>query len=439
MQDHVAHAVTIHTDSFCDAMGARDVCRRGSQRLRMAIRCSILVLIATSSAGATEVEDVRFVQDRFAIGFWVEPPANKRIKERYREIADANFTLVLASFGEQPDKGLALCKKYGLKALLFCGDRPVEQYPDGPACWGYVLRDEPNASDFPKLREQVDAMRKARPGKLGYINLFPTYANEKQLGTPTYEAHVAQFCRVVNPDVLSMDHYPLFKPGADGRDGYCANLEVMRKYSLEYGIPFWNFFNIMPFGSHSDPTEAQVCWQVYTSIAYGAKGVLYFCYYTPLSEEFPKGGAIITRDGRRTRHWYQARRINEQLKNLGPTLMQLTSVGVYRVKPGDDPKVALVGTPIRNILRERHDPECDYLIGVFRHADGRRVVMLNNYHFAYTQWPTVEFDAEPAQVMELSKWTGKEIPVKDDSPDMPGLQISLDAGEGRLFLLPRLQ
>ncbi|MCP4312846.1 MAG: hypothetical protein GY790_16405, partial [Bacteroidetes bacterium] len=35
------------------------------------------------------------------------------------------------------------------------------------------------------------------------------------------------------------------------------------------------------------------------------------------------------------------------------------------------------------------------------------------------------------------KKTGKEIPVVDDSPAMKGLQISLDAGEGRLFLLPR--
>jgi hypothetical protein len=39
--------------------------------------------------------------------------------------------------------------------------------------------------------------------------------------------------------------------------------------------------------------------------------------------------------------------------------------------------------------------------------------------------------------MEINPMTGKELPVVDDSPDMPGLQVSLDAGEGRLFLLLR--
>jgi hypothetical protein len=118
-----------------------------------------------------------------------------------------------------------------------------------------MLRDEPNAADFAGLRQRVDAIRAARPGRFGYINLYPDYANAAQLGTPTYDEHVARFVKEVGTDVLSMDHYPMLQPGADGRDGYCRNLEAMRKYSLQEGIPFWNFFNTMPFGPHFDPTE----------------------------------------------------------------------------------------------------------------------------------------------------------------------------------------
>ena len=50
----------------------------------------------------------------------------------------------------------------------------------------------------------------------------------------------------------------------------------------------------MPFGGHSDPTEAQIRWQIFTSLAYGAKGVLYFCYFSPAGHGmFARGGGVI--------------------------------------------------------------------------------------------------------------------------------------------------
>jgi len=406
------------------------------RRLRVAILLAITVI---SISGIAAAEPARFVQDRFAIGFWVDPPVDGRVAERYKEIADANFTMIIGGFGGAPDrikKVLRLCKKYDLKALVHCPpDVSAKDLPEGPACWGYGLRDEPNARDFQGLRERVDQVRQAKPGKLAYINLFPNYASPEQLGTPTYEEHVAQFMETVCPDVLSMDHYPIMKPGADGREGYCANLETCREYSLKYDVPFWNFFNCMPYGPHADPTEAQLRWQIYTSIAYGAKGVMYFCYYTPAGGEFPKGGAIIGRDDRPTRHYEEAKRINAAVKNLGPTLMKLTSTGVFRVHESDEPAKALVGSPVKDLGRADYDPKHDFLVGMFKHQDGRRAVLLLNYRHDYAAWPTVVFDADETNVVEVCKKTGKEIGVLDDSPDLPGLQLSFDSGDARLFLM----
>jgi len=400
------------------------------------LTCLTLGLImASASQGANAANDqATFVQDRFAIGFWVDPPADDHMNQHYADIAAANFTMVIGGFGartpETIQKQIELCEKHDLKAIVSRAGLPPDQLPEGPVVWGYSVRDEPNAKDFPGLRQTVDRIRRARPGRLAYINLFPNYANARQLGTQTYDEHVRRFVEEVGVDVLSMDHYPMMKPDADSRSRYCSNLEVMRSYSLQQTIPFWNFFNTMPFGSHSDPTEAQLRWQIYTSIAHGAKGVLYFCYWTPGGNEFPKGGAIITAEGRKTRHYNQAQRINQSIKNLGPTLMALTSTGVYRVKPDDDPIEILANTPVTTLTQG------DYLIGVFRHADGRQAVLLNNYSFAFTAWPTVEFSGPIEHVREVCQETGKEISIVDDSPAMAGLQISLDSGEGRLYLLP---
>ena len=117
--------------------------------------------------------------------------------------------------------------------------------------------------------------------------------------------------------------------------------------------------------------------------------------------------------------------------------MQLTSTGMYRVEPKDDSAKVLMGCPITNLKRAAMDPLPDYLIGTFKHTDGRRAVMLNNHRFAYTAWPAVEFHVPPEQVREVDQKTGREVPIYDDSPNMEGLQVSLDAGAGRLFLLPR--
>lgn len=395
--------------------------------------------LALSCAGATLLscaaeEPARFVQDRFAIGFWVDPPAAEQTSERFAEIARANFTMVIGNFGattpEQVTNQIALCEKHGLKTLVSMAGLSPENLPDGAACWGYSIADEPGAGAFPDLRKAVDAIRQARPGKLSYINLFPNYAPLSALGTTSYVEHVARFVSEVRPDVLSMDHYPMFRPDADGRETYCANLEVMRAQSTAAGIPFWNFFNTMPFGPHTDPTEAQVRWQVFASVAYGAKGVMYFCYWTPAGGEFPKGGAILRRDGTRTRHYDEAQRINAVLKNLGPVLMRLTSTDTRRIKPGASPAETLAGSGIKSLS------DGNYLVGSFKHRDGRRAVLLQNYEFAYSAWPTVQFDADDRAVREISPKTGREVALYDESPDMPGLQISLDAGEGRLFLMP---
>ena len=363
------------------------------------ILTSLALLAAASSPGATPP---RFVQDRFVIGMWVPPATHEKLDAHYKEIAEANFTLVVGQSGTNAQEHLKRCKRFGLQTLIRASG-PVEKLPDGPACWGYLLVDEPGAGAFPDLAKRAEEIRTKRPGRFGYVNLFPNYAPLGALGTASYDEHVAQFVREVKPEVLSMDHYPLMRPEGDTRAAYCDNLECFRKHALAAGIPFWNYFYSMPFNDRLDPTEAQIRWQIFTSVAYGAKGVLYFCYWTPGkgaagAGEFPKGGAIITAEGLKTRHYEEARRINAELKNLGPTLMKLTSTGVYRVTTETN-ATALAGSPIRKLARVAGDPVGEFIIGAFRHADGRRAVLIVNHNYSYTAWPTVEFDADPKEVV----------------------------------------
>ncbi len=413
--------------------------------MRRLVFVCVAVFLFNSAYGA---ESTRWQQDRFCISYWVDPPIDGKEDQYYKDIKDAGFTVALGAFGARTPETvkcqLELCKKYDLKALVWSRDAMEGIYPESPACWGYMIQDEPNVTQYPALRSRVDEIRTKRPGKLGFINLFPDYATFSQLGfakdepgvseATAYTEYVRRFIEQVDPDLLCMDHYPVMRPDQDGRFYYCRNLWVMRKYSLEKGIPFWNFFNTQVHSSHTDPTEAQLRWQVYNSLAYGAKGVLYFCYWTP--DGFGKNYSLITPDGRKTRHYYQAQRINLAIGKLGPVLMNLTSTAVCHITKKSNPVEDLKGTGITNIQKaEPADPDFDYIVGAFVHRDGRRAVMIVNYDIAYTALATFTFEAPAENVMEARQDTGSVEPVLDDSPGIEGLQLSFDSGEGRLFLL----
>ena len=66
--------------------------------------------------------------------------------------------------------------------------------------YSYFITDEPSASAFPALGKLVAYLRQRDPAHLAYINLFPTYANNEQLGTKgdtvtAYREHLRQYHR----------------------------------------------------------------------------------------------------------------------------------------------------------------------------------------------------------------------------------------------------
>ena len=74
----------------------------------------------------------------------------------------------------------------------------VSRVRSHPALYAYHLRDEPGAGLFPQLGKAVAFLREHDPGRLAYINLFPTYATNEQLGTAgdtatAYREHLRRF------------------------------------------------------------------------------------------------------------------------------------------------------------------------------------------------------------------------------------------------------
>jgi len=298
-------------------------------------------------------------KDRYTITEWYGVPQKYIVDEkgelaefRIREMAEAGFTLIsIAYTPELNKKVLAICEKYGLECTvedarirraLKLEDgweelvaSAVNDYKDYPALYNYHVVDEPNSSAFPALRKISDKLLELDPAHEPYINLFPNYASQKQLGNETYREHVEKFIREVKPTLVSYDHYH-FCRNEEGteidRYGFFDNIEEIRRASLANGLPYLVIVLLCEHGCYRYLTEAEIRWEAFQSLAYGANAVSYFTYWTPSgdNDEFWKWReAMISVDGVKCRHYDDVRRVNEKLQRLGTQLLGAKSEAVF--------------------------------------------------------------------------------------------------------------
>ncbi|MBK7630784.1 MAG: hypothetical protein IPJ23_08780 [Ignavibacteriales bacterium] len=161
--------------------------------------------------------------------------------------------------------------------------------------YGWNIWDEPGTNrelcvplnlvpndDYADIDRMVEQIRtdSSFNKKLDFVNLFPNYWD----GTPTaedYEKYIDAFItsQKFKPRVLCFDNYPLLKTEFGGfRNNYYSNLDIIRKKSLEYNIPFWMVVLSSEHLSYKKPTFEEISFQVYSALAYGAKGIGYYQY-----------------------------------------------------------------------------------------------------------------------------------------------------------------
>jgi hypothetical protein len=381
---------------------------------------------------------------RFPVGYWCGPPADQNTLENWQRVADANFTVGgMASYSPEGNRRmLDFCQKVGLQALILDSRinprtsiatrwketlaQVVADYGSHPALLGYFITDEPAYPAFRGLGEVSQELQRLDPAHLPYINLLPTYATPEQLGTPTYEEHLAQFLAITKPAVLSYDHYCLQAGDTEGQQ-YFENLGLIRDYALRAGIPPWNIIQAMSYArSMRQPNDAEMRWQVYTSLAYGMKGLLYFIYWS--YNEDPLDVGIVDHLGQPGPLFPIVQQLNGEIKALGPTLLGLTSTGVFHT--GDVPPGA---TRLGSAQLLSLPAEAPLLVGFFRDAQDVPYAMIVNRSFREPVDFPVTFPSVVGAVSAVSATDGSLSPL----PYTPGepLPLSLAPGDGILLRL----
>ena len=223
---------------------------------------------------------------------------------------------------------------------------------------GWFLADEPcTRAQMNVIGTTVRALA-ADPktaNELAYVNLIglpsegcygPDFGGgrDRRAAYANYlHSYLALFDGMPEPaPLLSFDLYP-FIDDARMNPSWFENLQLVRDAAAGAGragkrVPMWVVIQLASFRPHGGPTmrnpdTAQIRWQAWTAIAYGAKGLSYWTLGDGIDHRDSTGYMVGLLDprGRPTGKYETVKALNARLHALGPILMELDPLAAFHV------------------------------------------------------------------------------------------------------------
>jgi hypothetical protein len=290
---------------------------------------------------------------------------------------------------------------------------------------GYYISDEPRANAFPALGKAVAAVKKHAPGKLAYINLFPSYstidATKSELETATYEEYLERFVAEVKPQLISYDNYLIIhtddmqKAASPGI--YFRNLLQVRSVAQKHGLPYWNICcsnQIRPLTSI--PSPANLSLQAYTTMAAGFRGLSWYKFFHHAEGRIGYKYAAFDSVGNKTATYLALQMVNRQVRTLGPIVGRLESTDVrFSAPPPYESLPALPGRIVKEV-RTTTSPRGfttetpPVMVGEFKDAAGGDYAMIVNLSLERSIYFDLETVKAYRQIQVYSPVEGKLSP-----------------------------
>jgi len=418
-------------------------------RSRMKLQVLACAALASSVSFAWEMGDP-------IVTYWAGPGYGGSkmaiTDESLKLLKDGGFNLVWATTKEELD----LAAKWGLRGI---GDLKIgrgknldpndcekfkqrlSSLKDHPALYIYHQCDEPPASWFDGLAADSRIARSVDPKHPTWVNLLPTYANNRQLGLEgeiisAYREHVRLFLETYDPAFVSYDHYQL-NNGWD-TSNYFLNLSIVQQACAARGIPFMNGVQAAawwPPKSFASPAAPRIPgpdemrYLVYTTLAYGAQGIYYYVYSHPGHQ-----GSIVSQDGVPDAKYFELKKLNPIFVAMAKQLRGHRFMGAYfkgfcprgGTPYGANALLTFADGAASQPLPEKKELTDSVLVSRFDAPDGSTRLMVVNVD--YRKERTLEITA-PSAVLRFDPATGSWQPLGK------AFTLNLARGEGALLCL----
>ncbi len=348
------------------------------------------------------------------------------------DLKDSELNRRALSFADSIGLGLFITDnsierfKSGSDTTLYNIDSLTVLYNTFTSFTGYFLADKPGLNDCVPLAILTDYLRSRFPAHNFFIQAYPEYAASAFLDTSVYTDYLSLLSQKLKPKFLSFEHFGIL--GDEIRPEYFSNLEAARQLSLKQGLPFWAYALLVAFENHPVVAHSHVRFQLYSGLAYGAKGVQYYSFRPPKNNSYEYGDAMLSVEGDPTDALTFSRLINAEIEKLGPTLMRLTSTGVYFSNPvPPHGKAFTPGLPIIKI------DSPSILAGFFIDDLKNKYVLFVNTDFSYGKRARIHFSENVHSLVEIPKNHMPPLLIEWEDNIYKDADILFKAGDGRLF------
>lgn len=383
----------------------------------------------------------------FTLFGWVSPPVESTSSERLAEYAGAGLNVAIPAWGdsgrgEDNLRRMAWAAEHGVRCIAWDRrlygvrfddpkdlaplDSVAADYRDRPGFLAYYFEDEPPAENFPELARFHAALRERDPAHISFNNLLGRYAFATRAA---WEAYVRDYVEQVRPAVLCDDQYDFLRTGDRGM--FVENAAALAAIAREHGLPFWIIVQLIEHGPYRALVPGELRWQVAMSLAYGARGIGYFTYWTPAPDpQWNWQYGVIGWDGRRT-HWHDLlAAFNPRVDAAGRTLARAAWLATEHT--GSVPAGGTGFAPDDWVA----GVEGRAALGSFAAASGERYLLVANADSTSAREVVLRFGNVTGAARLGSvpdQWTPLAL---EHRPNGPRLALALEAGD---FALLRLE
>ena len=445
------YPVTYQSDDTSVATVAADGTITAKKLGKTTITATCAQLNKTVTCTVEVVESKHSFDENIMISIFWPPTPDYITDEQYKLLADAGVNWVMGA-GEETlatvenqKKMLELCAKYGIGMTVSDGNfggsllnkseaqvaAAVARYKNVPSAYGFYILDEPfNPNDY--LNAYIN-LKKAAPDAYMHLNFLPSgaYGSEE-----IYKAQMNDWARLTAAagyplDYLMFDRYPFpLQAGAMDRAGFFKNVRSCYEVGLQNDVKTGLYIQtVCQEVAFRRPTDSEIRYQMYASLAFGYKQLSFFTWFTPVNRSEPFKDGIIAPDGTPNAHYETIKTINHEILAIGETLVKCDALEVYFNGPDTYGQPAV---PADFFVKA--DKNDSVILSFLRHKEtGRNYLMVVNNNFSAKQEVELTFDAAIQSVSEVSRVDGS---LKALTLNGQKLTINLPAGDAMLIALP---